>query len=186
MASVIRSQVIEEGPLQGSLPREANQYPKCGAERRRITRPKYFWRPEYDAYLKAHYFGGLNRRFQVLNRMIRLTGLPRWYIKRQAAHLGLTMHMDRKPWTHAELDVLEDLAGRVSSAKIAKRLHRPLSSVVNKCTRLRISRRVRNGYTMRDLEMCLGEDHHKIAKWIGNGWLQDRLQGYTPTRRERQ
>jgi hypothetical protein len=30
---------------------------------------------------------------------------------------------------------------------------------------------------MRELELCLGEDHHKIAGWITNGWLQDRLQG---------
>jgi hypothetical protein len=30
---------------------------------------------------------------------------------------------------------------------------------------------------MRDLELCLGEDHHKITGWIKNGWLQDRLQG---------
>jgi hypothetical protein len=30
---------------------------------------------------------------------------------------------------------------------------------------------------MRDLELCLGEDHHKISAWIKNGWLQDRLQG---------
>jgi hypothetical protein len=109
--------------------------------------------------------------------MIRLTGLPRWYIKRQAARLGLTMHMDRKPWTRAELDLLDDLVGRVSAATIAKRLHRPVSSVVNRCKRMRISRRVRDGYTMRDLELCLGEDHHKIAGWIKNGWLQDRLQG---------
>jgi hypothetical protein len=138
---------------------------------------KYIWRPEYGAYLKAHYFGGLNRRFRVLNRMIRLTGLPRWYIKRQAARLGLTMHMDRKPWTRAELDVLENLVGRVSSATIAKRLRRPESSVVNKLRRLGSSRRVRNGYTMRELELCLGEDHYKIAGWIKNGWLQDRLQG---------
>jgi hypothetical protein len=29
---------------------------------------------------------------------------------------------------------------------------------------------------MRDLEQCLGEDHHKIS-WIANGWLRDRLQG---------
>jgi hypothetical protein len=63
----------------------------CGTNRPRGTKPKYVWRPEYDAYLKAHYFGGLNRRFRILNRMIRLTGLPRWYIKRQAACLGLTM-----------------------------------------------------------------------------------------------
>jgi hypothetical protein len=30
---------------------------------------------------------------------------------------------------------------------------------------------------MRELELCLGEDHHKISDWIANGWLQDRLQG---------
>jgi hypothetical protein len=113
--------------------------------------------------------------------MIRLTGLPRWYIKRQTARLGLTMHMDRKPWARAELDVLDDLVGRVSVTTIAKKLHRPVSSVTNKLKRLQISRRVRNGYTMRDLELCLGEDHHKIARWIEKGWLKDRLQG---TRRQ--
>ena len=30
---------------------------------------------------------------------------------------------------------------------------------------------------MRELEMCLGEDHHKIGRWIAAGWLRDRLQG---------
>ena len=29
----------------------------------------------------------------------------------------------------------------------------------------------------KDTEQCLGEDHHKIQKWISNGWLRDRLQG---------
>ncbi len=37
--------------------------------------------------------------------------------------------------------------------------------------------RVSEGYTMHDLEECLGEDHHKIQGWIANGWLRDRLQG---------
>ena len=142
-----------------------------------MAKLKYTWRPEYDAHLKAHYFGGLNRRFQVLNRMVRLTGLPRWYIKRQAARLGLTMKMDRRPWTQVELELVEHLVSRVSAATIAKRLHRPESSVVNKIKRLGTSRRVREGYTMRDLEQCLGEDHHKISIWIANGWLRDRLQG---------
>ena len=109
--------------------------------------------------------------------MVRLTGLPRWYIKRQAARLGLTLHMDRRPWTASEMNLLEKSVGRVSSATIAKRLHRPESSVVNKLKRIGTSRRVRNGYTMRDLELCLGEDHHKITQWIKNGWLQDHLQG---------
>ena len=142
-----------------------------------MAKLQYTWRSEYDAYLKTHYFGGLNRRFQVLNRMVRLTGLPRWYIKRQAARLGLTMKMDRRPWTSAELNVLEKLVGRVSTATIAKRLHRPESSVVDKLKRLGTSRRVREGYTMRDLEQCLGEDHRKISAWIANGWLRDRPQG---------
>jgi len=138
---------------------------------------KYTWRPEYDAHLKVHYFGGLNRRFQVLSRMVRMTGLPRWYIKHQATRLGLTMHIDRRPWTRVEMDLLENLVGRVSSATIARRLRRPESSVVNKLKRMGTSRRVRDGYTMRELELCLGEDHHKIAGWIKNGWLGDRLQG---------
>lgn len=134
-----------------------------------MAKLKYTWLPEYDAHLKTHCFGGLNRRFRVLNRMVRMTGLPRWYIKRQAARLGLTMKMDRRRWTQAELKLLERLVGRVSAATIAKRLHRPESSVVNRIRRLGTSRRVREGYTMRDLEQCLGEPHHKISIWIVNG-----------------
>jgi hypothetical protein len=76
-----------------------------------------------------------------------------------------------------EVDLLERLVGRVSAATIAKRLRRPESSVVNKLKRIGTSRRVRDGYTMRDLEMCLGEDHHKIQRWIASGWLRDNLQG---------
>ena len=177
MPGVVRDQGIDASQQQAEPLRKPPQNLTCGANRPSGTKPKYTWRPEYDGYLKAQYFGGLNRRFRVLNRMIRLTGLPRWYIKRQAARLGLTMQMDRRPWTRAELDVLGDLVGRVSAATIAKRLHRPVSSVVNKCNRMQISRRVRDGYTIRDLEQCLGEDHHKIAGWIKNGWLQDRRQG---------
>ena len=43
-----------------------------------MAKLKYTWRPEYDAYLKAHYFGGLNRRFQVINRMVRGQALQYW------------------------------------------------------------------------------------------------------------
>src|SRR5216683_508453 len=137
MECAICGQPIEEGRRQGQPPLLAKYCLKCRTERRRRARAKYTWLPEHDAYLKAHYFGGLNRRFQVLTRMVRMTGLPRWYIKRHAARLGLTMKMER----------------------------------------LGTSRRVRDGYTMRELELCLGEDHHKIAGWIKTGWLQDRLQG---------
>lgn len=177
MNCIVCGRPIEEGRRRGEPPIEAKYCSKCRADRQRHAKLKHTWRPEFDAILKAQYYGGLNRRFQVLNRMVRTTGMPRWYIKHQAARLGLTMKMDRQPWTPAELNVLEKLVGRVSARMIAKRLHRPESSVVNKLKRLGTSRRVREGYTMRDLEQCLGEDHHKISKWIVNGWLQDRLQG---------
>jgi len=177
MTCVICGQPIEEGRRHAQPPQLAKYCLKCRAERRRRAKTKYVWRPEYDEHLRAHYYGGLNRRFRVLNRMIRLTGLPRWYIKRRAARLGLTMHIDRKAWTGAEVDLLERLVGNVSTASIAKRLARPENSVVTKLKRMSTSRRVRSGYTMRELEMCLGEDHHKIARWIAAGWLRDNLQG---------
>jgi hypothetical protein len=122
MNCVICGQPIGEGRKCGAPAREAKYCAKCRADRRRRAKLKYTWRPEFDAFLKAQYYGGLNRRFRVLNRMVRLTGVPRWYIKRQAARLGLTMKMDRKPWTRAELKVIEKLVGRVSSATIAKRV----------------------------------------------------------------
>lgn len=177
MNSLVCNEVIPERLQESHPPSQTYQGVTSSCENGHGPSKNHIWRPEYDAYLKAQYFGGLNRRFQVLNRMIRLTGVPRWYIKRQAARLGLTTHMDRKPWTRAELNALEDLAGRLSATTIAKRLRRPVSSVVNKMKRLRLSRRVRNGYTMRDLELCLGEDHHKISGWTKKGWLRDHLQG---------
>ncbi|MCI0626721.1 MAG: hypothetical protein L0387_34585 [Acidobacteria bacterium] len=177
MICVVCGRRIEEGRRHGQPPREAKYCLKCRADRRRQATLKYTWRSEYDAYLNAHYFGGLNHRFRVLTRIVCMSGLPRWYIKRQAARLGLTMHIDRRPWTAAEKRLLESMIGLVSTATIAKRLQRPESSVVNKLKRSGTSRRVRDGYTMRDLEQCLGEDHRKISTWIANGWLKDRLQG---------
>lgn len=77
MATVMCRQYTDAMQQQTEPLRKEAQSLICGTDRPRGTKPKYAWRPEYDAYLKAQYFGGLHRRFQVLNRMIRLTGLPR-------------------------------------------------------------------------------------------------------------
>jgi len=87
------------------------------------------------------------------------------------------MHPDRRPWTQQELDTLDKLLGTVSAAPIAKRLKRTETSVVMKIKALGYSRRVTEGFTIRDLELCFGEDHHKVQKWIANGWLRDGLRG---------
>ena len=91
-------------PIKETRQRERLSHVKqCGPTSRRAN-AKYVWREEYDAYLKTHYFGGLNRRFRVLNLMVRMTGAPRWYIQRRARSLGLTFPMDRRPWTRAEVE----------------------------------------------------------------------------------
>lgn len=167
---------IEEG-RQDRAPILARFCLKCRSARRRRYNVKYAWLPQHDAYLRAHYYGGLHQRGRVILELARQTGFPRWYIKRQARRLGLTMHQDRQPWTQVELDALDRLLGRVSAATIAKRLKRTETSVVMKIKALGHSRRVSECYTMRDLEECLGEDHRKIQKWIARGWLRDRLQG---------
>ena len=167
---------IEEG-MKDREPVLARLCLKCRSEHRCRHRLKYTWLPQHDAYLRAHYYGGLHQRGRVIRELARRTGVPRWYIKRQARRLGLSMNQDRRPWTPAELDSLDRLLGKVSAATIAKRLKRTETSVVMKIKAPGRSRRVSAGYTMRDLEECLGEDHHKIKKWISNGWLRDRLQG---------
>ena len=167
---------IEEG-RKDQAPLLARFCLKCRTERRRRYNLKYAWLPQHDAYLRAHYYGGLHRRGRVIQELARQTGFPRWHIKRRARRLGLSITQDRRPWTQEELDSLDRLVGKVSAATIAKRLKRTETSVVMKIKALGHSRRVSEGYTMRDLEECLGEDHHKIKKWISNGWLRDRLQG---------
>jgi hypothetical protein len=167
---------IEEG-RKNRAPIEAEFCLKCRAERRRRAKLKYNWLPQHDAYMRSHYHGGLHQRGRVIKELMRQAGFPRWYIKRQAQHLGLTMHPDRRPWTDHELETLDKLLGKVSAGTIAKRLCRTESSVVMKIKSMGFSRRVRSGYTMCDLELCLGEDHRKIQKWIDNGLLRDRLQG---------
>lgn len=87
------------------------------------------------------------------------------------------MRPHRRPWTPQELDTLDKLLGKVSAATIAKRLKRTETSVVMKIKALGHSRRVGEAYTMRELELCFGEDHRKIHKWIENGGLRDELQG---------
>ena len=167
---------IEEG-RENRSPAASKYCLRCRSQRRRRKRLKYVWLPQHDAYMRAHYHGGLHQRGRVIQELFRQTGFPRWYIKRQAQRLGLTMHPDRRPWTQDELDVLDALLGRVSVVTIAKRLKRTESSVVMKIKSLGHSRRLSQGYTMRDLEQCLGEDHRKIQKWIDNGLLRDRLLG---------
>ena len=145
---------IEEGK-KDRAPVEAKFCLKCRAERRRRTRVKYTWLSQHDAYMRAHYHGGLRQRGRVIKELTRQTGFPRWFIKRQARRLGLTMHPDRRPWTPQELDALDRLLGKVSAATIAKRLKRSETSVVMKTKAIGHSRRITEGYKSATLNCAL-------------------------------
>ena len=158
---------IEEG-RKDRTPVAAKFCLKCRSGRRRRHNLKYRWLPQHEAYMRAHYHGGLHQRGRVIKEMVRQTGFPRWFIKRQARRLGLTMHQDRRPWMAPELETLERLLGKVSAGTIAKRLGRTETSVVMKIKTLGHSRRITEGYTMRDLEDCFGE-------YLGKSIIQSSL-----------
>ena len=129
---------------------------------------KYVWTPERDRVLCEKYDG----RKGTPARIAASFGWPSWAVKRRAAVLGLTRPpVDRRPWTAEEQAFLEEHAGTRLAAFMANKLHRSVTSVVMKLKHLHVSRRIRDGYTLRDLELCFGVDHHLIHRWIREGKL---------------
>jgi hypothetical protein len=140
----------------------------------------YVWTPERDQVLRDRYTSRQRKCGDLLGRA---WGIPGYAVRRHAAQLGLTRPWpkDRRNWTAEELSFLEEHAGVRHANWIAKRLKRSLSSVVIRMKRLHISRVVREGYRMRDLEMCFGMDHRAIGRWIREGKLGAKRAGMNRT-----
>ena len=144
----------------------------CCRWRHRGRKPKkYIWTPERDAYLKARYDGRV--KFRAADVAAKLEW-PTWQIKKRAAALGLCYPADRRDWTKKEEGFLRWHAGTRTDHWMSKQLRRSLAAVVMKLKHMRISRLVRKGYTLRDLELCFGIDHHGIERWVKEGKLQIR------------
>lgn len=143
----------------------------CDACRWRLRgRPaKWIWTPERDDLLRRRYDPRLKGRATEIASAL---GMPRHAITNRAGFLGLAaLAKDRRPWTAEEDSFLDSNAGGRHVEWLARQLKRSVSSVVNRLKRLRISRRWREGYTLRDLELCFGIDHHGIDRWIRAGKL---------------
>ncbi len=151
--------------------------PCCRWRHRGRTAKTYVWTSERDQVLRERYDGRVKGRAAELARAI---GWPPWAIKKRAAALGLCYAVDRKDWTPAETAFLWDHAGHRLSGWIAKQLGRSETSVVLKFKRMKISRRVREGYTLRELELCFGIDHHGIERWVREGKLVSTIPGRPP------
>ena len=149
----------------------------------RGKRPKYVWTPERDDLLRREYDSSSDAVARLSERL----RFPGWQVKKRAARLGLTRQTDRREWTPEEERFLFDYAGQRHVHWMAKRLGRTEASVTLKLKRMQISQRLRDGYTMRELEMCFGVDHKAIQRWIDRGLLdvqkRDQRPGTDQTRR---
>ena len=96
---------------------------------------------------------------------------PRWRVKRWASEMGLS-YKKAPPWSPDELDYLTEHLGVVRAEQIAKHLGRTVTAVQVRAKRLHISYRLSEGYSMRGLCEGLGVDHHKVEKWLAQGWLR--------------
>ena len=153
----------------------AKYCPVCRPGQRRAKRIKYAITDPVKRLLTSRYDSKVPGRAAEIAASL---GWPTWAVKKAACKLGLTRPWpkDRRAWTEAEVAILEKWSGVRSSGWIGRRLGRGLTSVVLKQKRLGLSRRVRNGYAVRQLCDCFGVDHHTVDRWIDRGWLRATVQ----------
>ena len=106
-------------------------------------------------------------------------GWPKWQVQKAAARLGVAHPWppDRRAWTDDQVEYLQTWAGLRSPKWIGRQLGRRESSVMNKLKHLRLSWRVRGGYSQRALAACFGCDDHLVGRWIKRGLLEANMQG---------
>ena len=148
--------------------------PCCRWKHRGRKPKKYLWTPERDQVLRERYDG---RKKGTAAALAHAIGWPTWVIKKRAATLGLCYAVERKAWTVEETAFLWEHAGTRTTHWIAKQLKRSETSVVLKFKRMKISRRVKDGYTLRELTLCFGIDHHGIERWVREGKLASAKRG---------
>jgi len=154
----------------------AKYCPVCRPLHRENRRTKYVLDGATIALLKDRYDSRVRNR--VAEIAIQLNW-PNWAVKKAAQKLGLATPAlsHRKAWTAKEVAVIEEWAGLRSAAWIARKLGRPESTVILKMKRLAISRRVANGYSVREVAQCFGVDHHVVDRWIERGWIRPSVYG---------
>jgi hypothetical protein len=154
---------------------ETAQYgPCCRWKHRGPTAKKYVWTAEREQILRDRYDGTIKGRAAQIAAML---GWPTWVIKRRATELGLTYHVDSQPWTKEEVAFLREHVGSRLLPWIARKLQRSVTSVKMKCRHMELSLRYREGYTLRELELCFGCDHRVIEGWVREEKLHTRRRG---------
>jgi len=151
--------------------------------RRIMSRPnprkRFVWTQELDQRLIRIYQDSRSRTelSRGLSYMQRQTGFTRVVITSRAGALGWSF-VERRKWDRAELCFVQENAGALSAAAIARRLRRTHYSVKAKVAQLGLQLRVREGYSRDDVSTLLGVGAARVREWIDRGWLyldQDRV-----------
>ncbi len=128
------------------------------AERRSLLRETYDSKPETITFL--------SNKWRV----------PRVTIKRWAQLEGLAQSRKYRPWTPKEDEYLRAQlrkSGRMKTLSITRALNRTATDVTTHAQRIRLEMQT-DGYTLNMLAEAFGCGHHKIERWIAQGWLKGR------------
>lgn len=131
-------------------------------------RVNHRWTEEERQIVRRDYRGTHESAWAIAEKL----GVSFFGVKGQVQKMGISFRPDRRLWTPEEEEQLRDLITQHSPGAIAKRMHRSINSVVVRANRLRLSRRVRDGwYTKREVCAILGVDHHWVQNRIDSGAL---------------
>lgn len=145
----------------------------CRIKSRPNVKKKYCWSPELDLALTRAYRFAQDRGelTQLLNHLQRSINFPRFVILSRAAELGLAFQV-RRHWTPQEVEALRELLGTYSSKTVALKLGRTYYSLKRKVAIMQLSSRIRDGYSLKDIQDLVGVNRRKIQTWIMKGWLR--------------
>lgn len=130
--------------------------------------PKHKWTDEEREIVRRDYRGNRQSAEAIAVHL----GVSYYGVKGQVQKMGISFQ-DRHFWTPEQDDMLRELIPRYSVHTISKRMHRSINSIVVRSKRLRLRRRVREGWYTK-VEVCeiLGVDHYWLQKRIDSRALR--------------
>jgi hypothetical protein len=149
--------------------------PRVGAKRlERGGRPQKYFLSDHGRKIINERYDGSSARIDELEKCL---GVPRWVICKWASQMNLTRPSRDRNWTQKEMDFLKGSIGSMGIAEIALQLHRGYTAVRLKAIHLGLYKpNDEDGYSLADLRAGFGVNHHKIYKWVEQGWLKGKKQ----------
>lgn len=114
-----------------------------------------------------------------MRQLMAATGISRAMLGYRAKKLGLRF-ISRRNWTDYEDTYLENHAGEMPLAKLARMLGRSKDSISCRLRQLAMSARFRRGYSLEELSQCLGANDSTVRMWKRRRWLRTHYGRFMP------